>query len=436
LSASPTISWYQPYGSAIDLFKSRQPEIMVSGPAGTGKSRACLEKLHLLAMKYGGMRGLMVRKTRESLSESGLVTFEDKVLTPNDRIKDGPQRRMRQIYSYHNDSEIVVGGMDKAGKIMSTEFDAIYVQEATELTEDDWESLTTRLRNGVVPYQQIIGDCNPSSNSHWLKKRAERGGLLMLESRHEDNPSIWDVRRGRYTIAGQAYIDTLDRLTGVRKQRLRYGIWAAAEGMVYEDVWNPAIHMIDAFDVPASWPRYWSIDFGFTNPFVWQEWAQDPDGRLYRVKEIYYTQRLVEDHAREILAATKDSPRPAGVICDHDAEGRATLEKYLGVTTITAYKAVQDGIQAVAARFKVAGDGKARLFYMRDALVERDPKLEEAKKPACTEEEVEGYIWDTSNKRKTGEEPVKKDDHGCDATRYLVAFVDNVGDQKNWSEFA
>ena len=92
--------------------------------------------------------------------------------------------------------------------------------------------------------------------------------------------------------------------------------------------------------------------------------------------------------------------------------------------TTPAHKDKSPGIQAVASRLKVAGDGKPRLFLLRDSLVERDPILEEAKKPTCTEEEIDAYVWDIANGRKKGEEPLDKDNHGMDALRYVVARVD------------
>jgi hypothetical protein len=110
----------------------------------------------------------------------------------------------------------------------------------------------------------------------------------MIESRHEDNPTVTE-----------SYLETLQALTGVRYQRLYLGKWVAAEGIVYEE-WDRKLHMLDRFEIPRNWPRYWAIDFGFTNPFVWQAWATDPDGRLIRYKEIYMSQRLVEDQARLI----------------------------------------------------------------------------------------------------------------------------------------
>ena len=96
------------------------------------------------------------------------------------------------------------------------------------LSEDDWESLTTRLRNGAMPYQQLLADTNPDAPTHWLKRRCDAGRTLLLESRHEDNPSVT-----------ADYLARLDRLTGARLWRLRHGRWVSAEGVVYEG-WDPA----------------------------------------------------------------------------------------------------------------------------------------------------------------------------------------------------
>ena len=98
------------------------------------------------------------------------------------------------------------------------------------------------------------------------------------------------------------------------------------------------------------------------------------------------------------------------------------------MASIQAHKAVTEGIQAVQARLQAAGDGKPRLFLHRGSLVSQDASLAEAKRPTCTEQELPGYVWHkdaegTANK----EEPVKVDDHGADAMRYLVAHQDIAG---------
>ena len=427
---------YTPRGAATDLFAYRGPEVLISGPAGTGKSRAALEKLSVMALQNPGMRGLIVRKTQVSLTASGLVTWKTWVIP--ELIESGGveyyggSREESAQYRYDNGSRIVIGGMDKASKIMSTEFDVIFVQEATELTVEDWETLTTRLRNGVVSFQQLIGDANPAEDTHWLKKRCDKGATKMLWSRHEDNPILFS-EDDELTERGTDYLENLDRLTGVRYLRLRKGEWSSAEGTIYEE-WESAVHLIDPFPIPDEWPRYWSVDFGFTNPFVCQFWARDDDGRLYLYREIYQTRGLVSEHAAAIQRLTSNpktgkwtEPRPRAIVCDHDAEGRAQLVKALGMGTVTARKAVQDGIQAVKQRLKPADDGKPRLFVMRDSLVERDPELVETSRPCGLAEEIPAYVWASARAGAPKEDPVKDNDHSMDAMRYIVAHLDPIG---------
>lgn len=427
---------YQPFGAALEVFYCQDDEIITDGPAGTGKSRGCLEKMHLCATKYPGMRGLLARKTRTSITQTALATYENHVLPVGSLGRDVRFFTTNQEYQYKNGSVLVVGGLDKSSKIMSSDYDLIFIQEATELTEGDWEDLTSRLRNGVMPYQQLLGDCNPQSPKHWIKSRQKRRVLKMFASKHEDNPILFDPHTHQMTARGKAYLAKLDNLTGVRYLRLRKGLWVQAEGIVWEN-YESKTHLIDRFDVPHDWRRFWSIDFGYRNPFVWQEWAMNHDGVLYRVREIYHTKRLVEDHARKILETcgwsydpetgirkqtrSDASPLPEKIICDHDLEDRATLERHLGLATVPAFKDVRQGIQAVESRFRVGRNKKAGIYFLRDSLVETDPELEEAKKPLCTEDELEGYVWDD---KKTKEMPKKEDDHGCDGTRYMVAEID------------
>lgn len=410
---------YRPYGAAEKLLYCQDPEVLLEGPAGTGKSRGCLEKLYICAMKYAGMRAAIARQTRVAATETALVTFEDKVVPVGSPILSDVTRQGRHSYKFPNGSEIVVAGFDNMEKYMSGEFDMIYVQEAIELRQDSWEKATTRLRNGVMPYQQLIADTNPDVPTHWLKLRCSEGVTTSFLSRHEDNPLLFDHEKGEWTEAGRVYIEKLDALTGVRKQRLRYGLWVAAEGLIWEE-YDPAVHLVDALPAGSEhWPRTWVIDFGFTNPFVWQEWAEDPDGRLWRDQEIYKTRTLVEDHAKEIMRHAKG--KPVQIICDHDAEDRATLERHLppGYVTIPAAKGVSDGIQEVSERLRVAGDGKPRLFLRRNARVHKaDEHLAESKLPTCTEEEIVGYVWDTSSNKAPKETPLKMNDHGCDCIRY------------------
>jgi PBSX family phage terminase large subunit len=432
---------YQPFGTAIEAFRHKGPELLYAGPAGTGKSKCLLEKLHAVMLKYPSARGLIVRKTLASLGSTALVTYEEHVakehLASGEVKWFGGSAKEAACYRYKNGSRIVVGGMDKSMKIMSSEYDIVYAQESTELTEEDWEAITTRLRNGKVPYQQIIADANPDVPTHWLKVRCDTGKTFHIRSRHEDNPILFEQNKdgttGPLTREGRSYMSKLDALSGVRYMRLRKGIWCAAEGLVYEE-FDPDIHIHKKIGrPPISWTRYITVDFGYTNPMVVQFWAEDEDGNLYLYKELYATKTTVDEMAPKIKEAMnlKNEPRPRMIICDHDAEGRAVLERELGMSTKAAKKTVEDGIQAVKKRLKVnEATGKPGVYLCLDAIVERDKELADRKKPTCTLDEIVGYIWDRgtviaqNNGKPPKEMPVKADDHGMDAMRYMIAERD------------
>ena len=408
---SPSQSPYTAHGQAVELWRSRAPEIVISGPAGTGKSRACLEKLHFCALKYAGMRGLIVRKTRESLSEAALVTFEEKVLPAWSPLKEGPRRNFRQAYHYPNRSEVVVGGLDKPGKIMSTEYDMIYVQEATELEQEDWQALTTRLRNNVIPYQQLIADCNPDAPTHWLWVRSQSDALTMLHSRHEDNPRLY--RRGAWTEEGVSYLATLDRLTGTEHARLRLGQWVQASGIVY-DVWaDPGNVTEDAEYIPGGGDVLWSVDDGYSGALdgaTWQYTANSHprvfglyqlrhDGTIARFAESYATQTLSEQHIATVLA--KGYPAPEYAVVDSSAaELRGRLQEQ-GIGTYGGTHPVEEGIK-VLRRFLAPDPNGRRRFIVH---------------PRCVHfrAEMASYRYDAA----TGK-PVKQFDHGPDEARMMA----------------
>ena len=412
-------------GACATLWTCRDPEIMLSGPARTGKSLGGLAYIHHhLGELFAGSRALIVRKTRESLTKSGLVTYDRKICHAMDGVYYfGGNKAKPDAYIYPNGSELLVGGLDDINKVLSTEYDLIYVQQAEEVELSDWEALTTRLSNGVIPYQQIIGDCNPSTQQHWILRRAAEGKLTILESKHEDNPFLYDIKRNDWTPAGKSYISKLQNLTGLLKERLYYGKWVSAEGVVY-DQFRPTVHVIPSFPIPDDWARFMTIDFGFINPFVVQWWAIDKENRLYLYREYVKTQTIVADHVHEIRRLCGEE-RYEAIIADHDSEDRATLMRE-GFSTLPARKKVLEGIQAFARRLIPQEDGRPSIYFFRDALVSRDIHMDDKRAPIGLIEELGAYVWDSNHVKGKAEkdEPLKLNDHSCDAARYAVMYVD------------
>lgn len=415
---------YEARGAALELFDARDLEILAEGPARTGKTRGQLEKAYAVAIKYPGSRILLTRKTRASMSESVLQTLEDFVFEPNWRTWGGVcSRSHRETYKLPNGSLIACYGKDHTAKIMSTEWDRAFAFEWTEASETDHEEVLSRLSHGKTPFHQLCTDCNPQHPSHWLNQRANRR-MRRIRSTHKDNPKFWTG--SDWTLLGREYVlGTLDALTGVRRLRLKDGIWAAAEGAVYYPDFDASVHVIDK--MPEGW-RGWrkirAIDFGFVDPFVCQWWA-DSGEALYKYREIYMSGRIVEDHAKQIVELSKGEEYVA-TVSDHDAEDRKTLERH-GVSTTPAKKDISTGIDAVRTRLKVKPNGRRGLYELSSALVEIDRKLEEAKRPTSGREEWDAYLWAKRQDGQTKDVPIDRDNHGMDAMRYAVMAAHGGG---------
>ena len=413
------------YGPAREFWAYKGAEAMLTGPYETGKTFVALGKLHALLCKYPDVRALMVRATYKSLVQSAIVTYETKVLPLKpDNPKSGVQKyggERPEFYTYPNGSRLVCGGLDNPDKVLSAEYDFVYVNQAEELSLDAWEKLTGRAtgRAGNAPYTQVFGDCNPGPPTHWIKNRNR---LRLFEQRHEHNPNLFNQVTHEITEQGKRTMETLDALTGLRYKRGRLGLWVSAEGQVYDN-FDPQVHVIPAFPIPPEWNRYRVVDFGYTNPFVCQWWAQDHDGRLYLYREIYMTHRTVKVHAAQIRRLSAGETFVA-TYADHDAEDRATLAEN-GIKTIAAKKDISPGIQAVQERLKIAGDGKPRLYVFQDCRVEADHELYREypgdTQPTNTEQEFGSYVWPDGKDGKPNKEvPVDAYNHGMDCVRYLV----------------
>lgn len=401
LVANPDVAYedaaYIPYGAARELMYYKGPECIIGGPAETGKTLAACWKLHILALKYPGAQFVIARAIQADLWSSVLQTWEKVIVgAPIERYGGAKPER----YIYPNGSVVWTAGLDKPGKVLSSEKDIIYVNQAEELKEDSWETITTRVtgRGAVMPYTQAIGDANPAGSKHWILRRASTGALKLLYSKHLDNPTLY-TRDGVLTKQGERTMETLNALTGIRQKRLRDGLWVTAEGAVY-DIFDHSVH-VKKRD-PAEFTRYRIfMDEGYTNPAVILLVGEDSDGRWHVQEEWYRTGKLQErviEKAREIYLSIPEDKR-SDVACDAAAAGLIAGLRNAGLPVHGEKGRVLDGIYAIQNRLQVQGDDRPRLTV----------------DPSCTDliNEFESYVWKPGK-----DEPVKDFDHGLDALRY------------------
>ena len=415
---------YHAYGGATKVFTSNAPEVLFAGAAGTGKSRASLQKTKYLCDNNPKISVLFARKTRKSLTDTILPIWEKEVLPPGHSAPQrgaGKMRYTRHDYKWANGSEVVLGGMDDPTAIMSGQFDFIIAFEATELTVNDWELLTTRCRQRMMPLQQCIAECNPGPPNHWLLRRANEGKMEHVTSLHEDNPT-----------ADEGYLNSLRNMTGVRRKRLYLGQWAAAEGVVYEN-WNPNMHVIKARSRSELKKKFGvkhficSKDWGYTNAGVTQVWGVDGDRRMCCFEEIYHSHET-PDWWIANDKSINEKYKPKAWTCDPSRPEYITQYRRHGIKAVPADNKMDVGLQRVEERLGTSGDGKPSLYFSQDTIKKVDNYLLENDLPAKTIDEFPTYVWEEARPNKNyKEEPKDVNNHGMDAMRYAVMWVNRYG---------
>jgi hypothetical protein len=427
---------YKPIGAMEQLFYSRAPVVLVEGPAHTGKSFGILWYMLATAVRFAGSRQWIGAETRSQISDSVLATFENKILplsTAGRAALRGAARSNRHSYKFPNGSEIVTGGLNEPARLYGTEWDKVYISEiAPNVTYDQYQQFHRAMRNKRVPMpgrpgeflHQIIMDCNPDVPTFWANVNANEGKIERIITRHSDNPS--------FTAADQ---ERLDLLTGVRRRRLRDGEWCAAEGQVWEE-FDRAVHVIPNAKVkdiprlsngePAFRHYVMGQDWGHRAPGVLQLWGLTGDGTLYLLREHYRAGKTIDWWIGAALEYNR-AWKPITCVCDPEDSGSIELYQRAGIPAVAADKRNKlSSLDQVRDRLKRDRQGRAGMYFMADALEERDAALKAAYQPCSTVEEIPGYVLREIKEGRGVDDETDPacPDHGCDATRYVVRFAD------------
>ncbi len=274
-------------GGNYEAYVSEDRELLVEGGAGTGKTFAILLRVNRHAQENPGYHGLIVRKVASTLGSTVLRTFEEEVLVGwEDALRRsmldhvrffGGSQNEPAAYEYSNGSRIVVGGMDNASKVLGTDYDEIYENEATELSVEDHETLLGRLRHGTLTKPLLVADCNPTHNKHWLLTRCHEGKMRLIHTRLEDNPGFFDG--SVWTQRGQAYLENLDSMTGTRYQRFRLGQWVGIDNAIYGN-FDRFKHFVAIRADNVYTDGALGVDYGDVHPHAVVALSRSSGGRL------------------------------------------------------------------------------------------------------------------------------------------------------------
>ncbi len=453
---------YEPRGAAREIWLRREPEILLDGPAGTGKTRAWTQYALHLAEAYPGCRILFIRRTRASMSETVLATWEDKVLSPVDHpMLKGPRRAYRDEYEHPNGTKIILASFENIERLFSMEIDAAFIDEAIEITESMMMSLKRALRNGRMPWQPIIMSTNPGPWMHWLNQRCSdinpKGRLTRLRSSFRDNPTLTT-----------SYLRELDLgLHGSMRDRLYLGLWVGAQGLVVStfgthnilsadvseggepDALSVRIHGAQQYLIlPREAPFGTSLeldgdsyeravrverwvagfDWGPKAPASAQLWAVVKVRGKFRaiLTEQHYGPMRVEQYAG--IAATWHRKFGLGrVVCDHDPH----LINYLNdnvfrhdgrAIAVPAKKGWAMGVDVLNTAFDQDEHGIPRALVFDNALQHApDDRLTEEKRPYDLVSELQALSWGEVKAGQADHERTDgAPDHAVDTARYVL----------------
>lgn len=280
------------------MFLARTKHVGYGGARGGGKSWAVRIKAMLLALKYPGIKIIIIRRTfRELLNNH---------ITPLRELLHGMARynATEKIFRFPSGSSIAFGYCDCDGDMdqyQGAEYDIIFLDEATNLREEWIRKIAACLR-GVNDFpKRIYYTCNPGGISHGYIKRLFVDKVYEPGERPEDYTFIQAlVTDNRALMEAQPdYKAQLEALPARQRAAWLEGRWDVYEGQYFEEFTDDPTHykdrrythVIDPFRIPREWRVYRSFDWGYNRPFSCGWWAVDFDGVIYRIMELYGVRR-------------------------------------------------------------------------------------------------------------------------------------------------
>lgn len=404
--------------------ESKADEILYGGAAGGGKSHVQCQDAFIYGMQYPKSKQLILRRTYADLEKSIIRTTLE--LYPEKLAKYNASRHSWKLC---NGSIIDFGYCDNENdvyKYKSSEYDVIRFDELTTFTETMYTYLISRLR-GTRDYPRAMkSSTNPGDVGHaWVKARFIDIGPPNVV--HEIKNKSGDVIGTREFIPSlvtdniwlmkndPGYIKRLENLSEDEFQKLRYGNWDTFDGQFFDE-WDRELHVIRPFEIPASWRRYFAMDYGLD--MLAGYWiAVDEADNAYVYREIYQP-NLVISAAAESIKAKQGDDIPEDLVAPPDLWNRRqdtgkSVAEIFAEHGLLLRKVSNDRVQGWL-------DLKEWLKVRTNEFGERKPKLRIFDN--CTEiiRTLPALIHD-ERKYNDISDKIHEYTHGPDALRYWAA---------------
>ena len=292
--------------------KTKSRYRVLYGGAGSGKSHFMAQETLLNMLSSSDYSYLVVRKTGRTLRNSVFRLLTEMIveaeLSPYFTIN-----KTEMTITCANGSSLITSGLDDVEKLKSVaNVNRLWVEEASEISEKDFNQLDLRLRGQSKIGYQLTLTFNPISETHWLKKSffdVGRPNSFVLKTTYKNN-----------LFLDEQYIQTLLQLEKEDYQYYRIyalGEWGSIGNIIYSN-WEKQ----DLSDIKDTFDNlYNGVDFGFaSDPTAFVRVHLDNKRKtIYILDEFALRGLFIDDVANELKGRmgneyiTCDSAEPRSV---------------------------------------------------------------------------------------------------------------------------
>lgn len=356
--------------------------IINEGGARSSKTYSILQNIIIHVLEGRFSNGVsIVRKELSALKSTAMKDFFEIL---NDLDLYDPALHNKSDYTYTlNGTLIEFIGMDKAQKKRGAKRDLLFLNEANELTWDDFLQLNMRTSG------KVIMDYNPSMVEHWIYSKVEP---------RKDSKIIKSTYLDAYQFLSQRNISEIEFLIETDKRYWKvYGLGERA--VLGNQIFQKLYRFTD--EEEKAWDGIYDIyglDFGFNHPTVLVA-VKMTEKEIYIKELIHQTglnNRDLIDLLPECLAHTDE------IIADSQDPARIDEIQGEGFNIVPAIK------------------GKGSVYAGIDLMLRH--KLYIHEDSYLTYSNFSKYSWKEDSSGNKIDEPVKYKDDACDAARYPIFY--------------
>lgn len=392
----------------VPLFVDQSRYQIIWGGAGSGKSHIVARKILYRLLKESDVKHnfLIIRKVDRTIKRSVFTLIRNIISLWGLTEEFSINLTDKTIAYLPNGSQMMFSGLDDVEKLKSIEgVTSIWAEEATELTQEDFEQLDLRLRGNHGCLKQIILTLNPISEQHWIKKvffDDPIQGVFTLKTTYLDNAFIDD----EYKMVMENKKKTNPRYYNI----YALGNWGTAEGLIFNNVTTRLIREeeIKGLDCVQG------LDFGYTNdPTAFHQSYVDHNKKIIYVYDGFYGSGMSNAQISDEIKAMQ-------------------AHKHMTTADSSEPKSI-DYIRGKGVRIEGAMKGKDSINAGIDFLLEYDIVVNAHLVEFKTE--FDNYSWAVDKATgKPKNEPCDDFNHFIDSLRYSVEkFISKIG--YSWSGF-